>query len=514
MINMMYLVLTALLALNVSAEILNAFILIDDSLVKTTKNLETKNNAVYDKFEVFMQDPASAAKAKEWKERADKVKVTTDELLKFIKDKKLEIVLAAESVTKPYEENGVAGIQKKDDNNTPAEIMILKGGGKEFKDKINKHKADLTKLIQEAIKGKKAEIVQNGESIIKTLDAIFDTKDIVGNGGQVIPWESANFEHMPLAAVITIFDKFATDIRNVESDVINFCIAQVDAGTWKFNKIEAIVNSPTNYVMVGGEYKAEVFIAASDSTQAPSILVGGRRIKVENGKGMYSGGTGSPGEKSWGGVIRLQSPVTGDTVEYAFKSQYQVVVPGISVSPTKMNVFYAGVDNPVDVTASGVPAELIKVSMSGGGSIIKSGNGYIVRVKKSGGTVKVNVTADGKNLGTKVFRCKRVPDPVATIGGQSEGAMNRSKITSYGSIRATMKDFDFDLKFNITGYTILITVGGFDEMVKVKGSKFTPQVKQLIKKAKKNSRIIFEGIKAKGPDGTTRKLNNIVLKAQ
>lgn len=368
MINMMYLVLTALLALNVSAEILNAFQLIDDSLIKTTKNLETKNTAVYDKFEAFMTVPASAAKAKEWKEKADKVKTLTEELLKHIKVKQNEIVLTSDGTTDLYEKEGLGGVAKKDDANTPAEIMILKGGGIEFKDKLNKYKDELIAIIKASVKGKNPQIVQYGESIINTLESVFDTKDIDGGA---VPWEVANFEHMPLAAVITLFDKFATDIRNAESDVINFCVGQVDAGTWKFNKIEAIVNSPTNYVMVGGEYKAEVFIAASDSTQEPSILVGGRKIKIDNGKGMYVGGTGSAGVKNWGGVIRLKSPVTGDTVEYAFKSEYQVVVPSVSVSPTKMNVFYIGVNNPVDITAAGVPADKLSVRMSGGGLLQK-----------------------------------------------------------------------------------------------------------------------------------------------
>ncbi len=521
MINMMYLVLTALLALNVSAEILNAFQLIDNSLIKTTKNIETKNTAVYDKFEAFMAVPASAAKAKEWKDKADNVKSLTEKLLKYVTDKNNEIVLASDGTLELYKEHGIGGIAHKDDNNTPAEIMILKGGGNEFKGKLNKYRDELIAIIDASTKGKNPEIIQNGESIKKTLMSIFDTKDVEGHEGDIVPWDVANFEHMPLAAVVTLFDKFATDIRNAESDVINFCIGQVEAGTWKFNKLEAIVNSPTNYVMIGGEYKAEVFIAASDSTQKPNILAGGRHLRIENGKGIYTGGTGSAGVKKWGGVIRLKSPVTGDTVEYKYNSEYQVVVPSVSVSPTKMNVFYIGVRNPVDVTAAGVPVERLKVSMSGGGGgkIVKSGKGYIVTVRSVTGKnnlAKINVTADGKSLGTKKFRCKRVPDPSATIGSDRKnwkgGVMAQSRLIALGRVNATMENFDFDLRFKVTSYTILTNIGGFDETIQIRGNTISPQAKNLIRKAKRKSRVIFEQIKAKGPDGTQRKLNDIVIK--
>ncbi|MEA2043605.1 MAG: gliding motility protein GldM [Bacteroidota bacterium] len=515
MINMMYLVLTALLALNVSAEILNAFQLIDESLLKTTKNVETKNEAVYAKLEAFMADSTSAIKAKEWNDKAKQVGKMSDELIEFISKKQNEIVLAAEGETTLYEKEGIAGIGKKDDANTPAEIMILKGGAKEFKEHLNKYRDDLISLIEESMKGKGTTTVQSGKATINTLKSGFNTEPLAGGEGkEAVPWEVANFEHMPLAAVITMLDKFATDIRNAESDVINFCLSQVDAGSWKFNKIEAIVNSPTNYVMQGGEYTAKVFIAASDSTQEPQIFVGERRLKVENGKGIYTGSTATPGIKSWGGVIKLESPVTGQMVEFKYKSEYQVVVPSVSVSPTKMNVFYVGVDNPVDITAAGVPADKLQATISNG-SIRRSGSGYVVRVRQFVDAV-VRVTADGRSLGSKRFRVRKVPDPSAVIGTNTRnwkgGKMNKTTLVALRGIRAEMENFEFDLKFRIKEFTVTCNINGFDESAKSKSGRFTPQQKTIMRKAERGSRVILESVKASGPDGTVRRLNDIVLK--
>jgi len=515
MIGMMYLVLTALLALNVSAEILNAFVLVDKSLQNTTNNFAKKNEVIYANFEAAMQEEATAAKAKKWKEIADKVKLSSDELVKHMSDLKDKILTVAEGKESEYlkDKNRDPGLVKsKDDNNVPGQILILEGKGKELKKKIDTYREELIKIINDNTNEKEKSTF---EGTINGIKASLNTDDMQGQERKV-SWESGNFDQLPLSGVLTMLSKMQADIRNSEADVLGFLWGKIDAGTWKFNKLEAIVVPNSNYVLVNGKYEAQVFIAASDSTQKPDITVGGQPLKIVDGKGIYSGGTGAIGFKNWGGVIKLESPATGEMLEFPFKAEYQVGAAGVTVSPTKMNVFYIGVPNPVSIAASGVAESALRVSMSNG-TITKGNDGYTVRVKTPGEAV-INVAAeiDGatKSMGSAKFRVKRVPDPVAEIAGQAGGVIKKNALLAVGQVSAVMKNFDFDLRFDVTGFTVSATIGGFEEEVKGSGAKMNGKQIALIQKIKVGGKIYFEDIKAQGPDGSVRSLGTISFKMQ
>lgn len=508
MINMMYLVLTALLALNVSAEILNAFVLVDDSLEKTSSNITEKNDEVYTEFNAaFTENPA---KVGPWKEKAEDVQAKSKELVEFIESLQNRIVEIGDGTAELYKEKGSQAIKKKDDNNVPAQVMILEKQGLELKEKINQYR----ELLKSYAVDKSGNEVSG---LVSTLESSLSTDDIQGEEEKK-PWEIANFSHLPLAGVITMLTKMKTDVKNAEADVINHLFRQVDAGSFKFNKVEAIVKADKGYVLQGEEYRAEVFIAASDTTQTPEIVLdSGTKLKVDStsGKGIFTTSRG-PGTYTLKGEIRLKNPSGEDTLRFDFSQDYQVAAPSVSVSPTKMNVFYIGVDNPVDITAAGVPADKVSASLSGRGSISPRGSGkYNVRVK--GGTeVTVRVTADGKSLGSKKFRVKRVPDPVAVIGTNKTnwkgGLWNKSQIVGMRGIRAEMMNFDFDLRFRVTGFDVTARVGGFYETEKSRSGAFTSKQKVLIRKLDRGDRVFLENITAMGPDGTTRNLNDIVIK--
>jgi len=515
MIGMMYLVLTALLALNVSAEILNAFVLVDQSLRKTSTNFTKKNDVIYANFEAAMQEEATAAKAKKWKEIADKVKINSNELVKYMDELKDKILLTAEGPESPYVKDKARNpglVQSKDDNNVPGQIMILEGKGKELKKKVETYREDLIKIITDNTTEKNR---ANFQGTIDGFKAALNTDDMEGQEGKV-GWESGNFEHLPLSAVLTMLSKFQTDIRNAEAEILAFLWGNLDAGAWKFNKLEAIVVPNSNYVLIGGKYEAQVFIAASDSTQTPVIMVGSNPLKVVDGKGVYSGGTGSVGFQKWGGVIKLESPATGEMLEFPFNAEYQVGAAGVTVSPTKMNVFYIGVPNPVSIAASGVAEDKLRVSMTNG-TIGKEAGGYMVRVKTAGeAVISVSAEIDGatKSMGSAKFRVKRVPDPVAKIGGQNGGVIANNALVAIGKVSAVMENFDFDLRFDIESFTVSTTVGGFEQEEKGRGANFNPKQIQLIRNVKPGRKVYFEDIKAKGPDGSIRNLGSIAFKIQ
>jgi len=503
MIGMMYLVLTALLALNVSAEVLNAFILIDNSLRATTENTVNKNKDIYSKFEAAVKE--NPAKTKAWKEKADKVSVEATKLYTDIDTLKYLIVRTADGP------NGRPdSIISKDDTNVPGQIMITeKVDGKMratiLKEKIAAYRDFLINLVGDT---------PENAGLVNSLKKNLNTDDIVGHEGDKVPWEVANFEHLPMAGVITLMSKMQADIRNAESDVLSYLFSQIDAGSFKFNKIEAIVNAPTSYVLKGQPYTAQVFIAASDSTVDPVIkLNGGTTLPVKNGKGIFTGNTSTPGIKTFGGVIEMVHPQTKQILKFPFTSTYTVGEAALVVSPTKMNVFYIGVANPVDVSVPGIDPNKIHVSISKG-SIRKSGKGYIVKVSKPG---KVYITASidtengKKNMGRKEFRVKRVPPPIAYIGGKRKGTVSKGWLAAQSGIAAKLDNFDFDLKFKVTGFKLSYIDKGFTKEKVVKGARFD-RVRSILRKIPAGKKVYFEDITATGPGGAKSDLGTIVFK--
>ena len=507
MIGMMYLVLTALLALNVAAEVLNAFSLIDNSLRKTTANTVVKNDKIYTDFEAAMKE--NPEKTGPYKKLADEIKVSSNIIVTYIDSLKFKIVRTVEGP-----KGDPNKIVKKDDINVPGQIMITekengKNRGTILKEKIEAYKSFLVKEVT-TIKSK-----AKPDGVIDGINKMLVTDDIIGQEGNKVPWVAANFDQLPMAGVIALMSKMQADIRNAEADALAFLYSEIDAGSFKFNKLEAVVSSPSNYVLMNQPYRAEVFIAASDTTAAPVIkITGGGNLPIEGSKGIFTGNTSSPGIKPWGGVIEVKSPSTGETLAFPFKSEYTVGQAALVVSPTKMNVFYIGVDNPVDVSVPGVPPNKVSPFISSG-SISRAGNNWVVRVKEVG---KVNVGAtaelDGqrKNMGSKEFRVKKVPDPLAKVGGMRGGRVDKSWISAQTGVKADLENFDFDLTFPIVGFNVsCVLKGGFAEDARSNGAAFTAQQVNLIRQVQSGKKVYIEDIQAKAPDGTIRNLGSITF---
>jgi len=294
----------------------------------------------------------------------------------------------------------------------------------------------------------------------------------------------------------------------------------------------ATVIPNSNYIMKGNEYKAEVFLAAYDSTKAPIIKVGNFKtdgngksemvgnfetLKVEKGKGIYTQIGNSIGDKKWGGLIEVTSP-DGEVISYPFNVSYQVAEPNLVISPTKMNVFYAGIDNPVDISVPGIPADKIKPSITSGATIRKDNKGYLVKPTKTSGKVSINVMAeiDGKtkSMGSMEFRIKTIPEPKAKVLGKNSGTITKAMLANAPGVVAELEDFVFELSFRVTKFTLTTTQGGFTKEEIANGNQFTRVQKDIIDGLKSNSKIIIEDIEAVGPDGRTVPLSPIVFKVK
>ncbi len=514
MIGMMYLVLTALLALNVSKDVLDAFVLVDRGLTETTENFSKKNNSLYSDFQAANE--LNPTKVGDWKARADRVQAMSDSLYHFIQEAKKEIIVTSEGPETPAiqdDEIDLALVTAKDNADVPAEIMIQKKRGEELKKQIDYYRESLLSMIEN--KEDYAPVVSSVES---TLDTNPPEKSSHSKG-EKLSWESEHFEHLPLASVITILSKMQSDVRNTEAEMLGYLLSQIDAGSFKFNKIEAVVLESSDYVFKGQEYKAQVFLAAYDSTKLPTVTLNdGSKLDVKDGKGIFTSTTSATGLKKWGGTIVIEGD-DGNTIVRKFSEEYQVAEASAVVSPTKMNVFYRGVANPVAISVSGVPKENIQADITKG-KISRTSNGEW-QVSPAAGpedeviSVRVYATVDNNRrfMGSMDFRVKDVPPPVAKIAGRSQGAITMPQLTSARGVDAVLENFLFDLDFTVTEFMVsAVLSGGFSKSEKSDNAKFTrPQI-EIISQLSAGKTLTVTDIKAIGPDGKVRALNSIVLK--
>jgi gliding motility-associated protein GldM len=521
MIGLMYLFLTCMLALNVSKEVLDSFVLVSDSLERTINNYKSNNEKVYNEFQ--NQLTINERKVKPWKDKADVVKKIADELYNELEQDKIGLITLAEPESKALVDGKVVPklLASKDNTNYGGEYFNLKPHGKELRLKVEEFRETLLKIIPD-------DEISLKETIKQSLNT--DETESEKEKGVMRSWESQNFEHIPLIADLVMLTKIQTDVKNIETDVITYLFKQISAGDFKFNALSATVIPNSNYVMRGGEYNATVFLAAFDSMQDPEILVGSYKklgienyemvgsyetLKVEKGRGIYNKIASSIGDRKWGGLIRIKRP-DGTTSSYPFETEYQVAEPSLVISPTKMNVFYYGIDNPVAISIPGIPEDKLRPSIPNGATINKVASGYEVKPSIRGGTVTVMVSAeiDGKqkSMGSMVFRVKTIPEPKAKVMGSSSGTIERAILMNALGVSAELEDFVFDLKFRITKYTVTTTVGGMTKEINKKGNEFDKEIKDLIKGLKTGSKLIIEDIEAVGPDGVAKTLSPIVFK--
>ena len=201
---------------------------------------------------------------------------------------------------------------------------------------------------------------------------------------------------------------------------------------------------------------------------------------------------------------------------YTFQAEYMVAKPGITVSPTKMNVLYIGVDNPLSISAPGIANEKVQAMISAGSlSPVNVKNGeYIAKVTPGTKEAIVSVMAEfngqKKKMGEFKFRVKTVPNPAPFVNGKKEGLITKGEVEAAGAVIAKMENFD--LNFKVTGFTISVPKGGDYFDYSSTSNRFSPEMLSAIKGMKKGSKLIIENIKAVGPDGTPRKLENVVFK--
>lgn len=529
MIGMMYLVLTALLALNVSKDILDAFILVNDGLQKTVSNYDAKNQLLYDEF-----NEAKSIDEKKvlphW-EKAQKAKAFSTNLQLYLDSLKVTLIRETEQITQTEADTlTLKNINGKDNYDIPTQLLIGQpedgsaGLARELKNKLLEYKTNMSNLFDPQEK--------------KSLQLDLNTDDISTTNG-LQNWEMGNFYHTPLAASITLLSKIQTDIKNIEFEVVNKLFLSVTKADFKFDTIAAKLIPSSNYVLLGEKYQADVFVAAFSKTQNPEILIGEYdplsnslkkvydTVSVKEGLGNYTVNTTKEGIFSYEGMINLKSP-TGAIKSYPFQSEYIVAKPSLVVSPDKMNVFYIGPKNPVSISVPGVASENIIANINGAGNKIKkiaNGKYEVTLSPNSPKNIAVSVSAtmpDGslRNMGKMDFIAKNLPQPVATIGGESgEISVRRAQVSRYKTVRANYgKGFLFTgLPLKIVNCNVEIKRNGkyIFEDKSMKTKNLTRNTTDFLStKLKRNDEIILSKIRAKDVNGRIQPLSGIRIEVK
>jgi gliding motility-associated protein GldM len=486
MINLMYLVLTALLALNVSSEILNAFKVVDKSLQNSSSNLSAANSTLYKSLTDKLSDPKTAEKAAIWEPKAEKAKKMSDDLNAYIEGLKTELKKSSDLTLVDGKESF-----KEDNLDAATRLFDTEGKGKELEAKLLTYRKAMLDIDPE-IKTK----------FEKTLP--IDVDPPTSQDGTKKDFTNAYFHMTPTVAGLTLLSKFQNNVKNAENQVVTFCHEQIGAVKVKFDKTGVLVGQSSNYVMPGQELVVTAGIGAYSSAAQPKISIGGSGSAVVDGKATYKITASGAGKHTIPVTVNYldQDGIAQTKTENV---EYTVGTPGgAAIMLDKMNVFYIGVPNPITIS-SGSGWDKTTVSMTGGTMTGANGN-RVVNV--TGGTAAtITVNADGKSSKFD-FRIKTIPDPIGMIGPSKGGRMQSNIFKAQDFLRAELLNFDFDARFNVTGATVYFAGAGFSntgsiQTATINSGNLAP-IKSKIDLCKPGSTITFDDLKVVGPDGRTR----------
>jgi len=502
MINLMYVVLMAMLALNVSNEVLNGFSIVGESIGRTTENAIKDNRAIYEAFEQQMQ--SNPQKVREWYEKAQQVKQMSDSLYNFAAELKLAIAREADGA-KGDPEN----LENQEDLEASNQVMLAPGRGRgaALKAAIDSYRDRILTMIPDTAKQR---------NIANDLTTeVSAKKRTLGKN-----WQETQFESMPAIAAVTILSKLQGDVRNAEKEVLHTLVQNIDVKDIRVNLLEAFVIPNSQTVVRGDKFSAKIVMAAVDTTQVPDIYIGGKKMTLRDN--TYELICGRTGDFTLAGYIETVNG-NGDKIRRDFSQKYTVVDPSATVSADLMNMLYAGYSNPISVSVPGVPLNKVQATMSGGGTLQPTGPGkYIARPSKVGENVTITVTSTNtgrpQQMGQFTFRVRKLPDPTPFIAMKDEqgnpsrfkgGGLPKGSLMGIDALGAAIDDGILDIAFRVVSFeTVFFDNMGNAVPMASNGAQFSERQKDTFRKLARNRRFYISRVVAVGPDGIQRTLQN------
>jgi gliding motility-associated protein GldM len=506
MINLMYLVLTAMLALNVSSEILHAFKVINNSINNSNTSIDGKNAELLAQFAANEELPGQKERVKPFNDKAKRVHAASDKMNQYLEAWKERIIQRAGGYN--------AEKEIKNESNIDASTFLLveqKGG-----DTIKRMLSELyTEFLNEI----------DDPNVRQHLEPQLPIKIVEMEKTESNPkgdWKMGMFHNLPTLAAVTMFSKMQNDVRNSEAMIIEQLFKDADAKQIKIDAIQAIAMPGASYVMAGEKVNATILLAAYNTTINPKVTPSSGVItKTEDGVAVWETTASGVGLQTVRGTLSYD--LGGQNIQKDWKFEYMVGSKGGSIQLDKMNVFYIGVPNPVTISAAGYSIEDVRLTVPDAEVTpvpSRSKGSYDVTVTKPGEVIasiiaKKRAGGEDKVIETKV-RVKVIPDPVATCGGKFDGLMGSNVFKAQLGILADLKQFDFDVKFQIVSFSYMIKFRGSPDLVgpfTFQGPLFSSNADANAARArmKPGDKIWIEEIKAVGPDKRVRSLNPISL---
>lgn len=496
MINLMYLVFIAMLALNVSVEVLDGFGVVDERLAHSSLTMEERNKQIMEKLAAYQH--TNPQKTGEWYNKGTQVRSMSDSLTRYINNLKQQMVQEADG-----KRGNIHDIRHKDDLEAAAVVMLspLRGEGKKLRSAIDTYREQLMTWVEDP---------SRSALIVRYLSTE------AAPGGR--NWESSLFEQMPLAAAITLLTKIENDIRLSEGEALSSLLQGIDAGDYRLNRLNAWLIPQSETVLQGSSYHARVVLAAEDTTRHPHIVVQGQPLEVGN-DGSFTLPAPHSGTFPVEGHVELTGS-DGTVTRHDFRSSYTVIEPMATVAPTLMNVLYAGIDNEISISVPGVAPQEVSAVMAHG-TLSRRGNLWVARPTKAGTEAVITVsarTADGeaRRVATHTFRVRTLPDPTPYIeyrdaGGnpviRKGGSIPKAALLQSDGLKAAIDDGILHVPFQVKSFRTVL----FDSMGNAipevsDGNRFSERQREQIRRLTRGSYFFISGVRAAGPDGTEREI--------
>jgi gliding motility-associated protein GldM len=514
MINMMYLVLTALLALNVSVEVLNAFKTVNHSIERSNNVISEKNDLTYKSFTAKLSDPQTANLAKIWAPPAMKVQSLSTDLTKYIEELKENLI----SKSNPQMKEGKREFT---DGNLDAATRLFdteKAGGVLY-ERLKKYRLDLLDLVDpknfpDVSDAIKADLKAKKEEFAHRLP--LDTRIPESESGNALTGDSAKdwtiryFHMTPTIAALTILSKFQSDVKNSEGQVIDYLHKQIGEVKIIFDKFEPLVSTNATYLMPGDELQVKAGIGAFSAAAKPKVYINGALETLgDDGTAEYKTKVSSTGTINV--KIEYAKPDGSiGTIDKAVK--YTVGQPsGASVFLEKMNVLYVKEDNPVKISGGSVGREKVHVTFDHGEITNVGGDDWNV-VPTTPGEGKIVVDADGKKTEFKM-RVKYLPDPTGFVGAKKGGAISSAEFKAIGGLLAKLDNSEFQSPFVVVGYKLAALGGAINAYQEAtnEGPRWSGQALGIVSKATPGTNVFFDNVRVKGKDGRIRELPPMVF---
>jgi gliding motility-associated protein GldM len=494
MINLMYLVFLAMMAMSMGKEVLAAFGLMNEKLSKANVRASEQNARAYESL--ALKAAEQAKQYGEAKEKTDALRAQAESFYAYIEDLKGKMTAGVED-KKDYQ------VMDKSDflDSYFFESGTITPNGKEFVSKVDEFRKTALEVL--------------GDTDLATVvESRFDTDPVKNREGLQLNWLNYNYEGFPLIASLTKLTQIQADIKTTESEALSSLLQGQMESAVSMTNYDAMVVFDKNAYYPGEKLSGKIVLGKNDpNLTAEKVVINGDEWpedKIKAGQVILDGPAGGVGDREIKGSFFFKE--NDSLIEIPIKGGYSVIPrPNEAViSADKMNAVYRGLSNPMTISMPGVPSN--KVSASAPGLKRVKGDSYMMRPGK-GNEVTIRVTGtlpDGKKVSSnKKFRVKEIPPAVGMVRGQY-GTVSMPK-GSVGKIRvgAGLPDFLFDLKLNVSAFKIKVPG---QVAIPVTGTGMNARAKQAINKARRGDQITIYDIQATTSGYKLKKVLPIVIK--